>query len=313
MNNCFLTIITDSHLERVLSSCEKVIKELMRKFRKSVDFYQVKTYSLRPSDENAKTTVLKKMENSDAAVLIESHLSHPKFSFYEEDYFCIDFHEHHIGGKCVIAPKQTESLNKENGLCINSFIPEDKVRICVNTAIEKAKKRKSHILVCTESFEKSGALIMDTLEACDNLKGIQIEYLTTQEFIWQNMNYIPVCDVILTDAFSENIITTHLSSSVMYRDGFVSLNGKYKSIYLRELLPFDEMNNSYLAGILLSYAYAIENELDMPNVSAWLKRAVGIASERAINSGSEDFIKEVLCAINTPIRTGRKNKDENNN
>ena len=30
MNNCFLTIITDSHLERALLSSEKIIKELMR-------------------------------------------------------------------------------------------------------------------------------------------------------------------------------------------------------------------------------------------------------------------------------------------
>ncbi len=311
MNNCFLTIITDSHLERALLSSEKVIKELMRKFRKSVDFYQVKTYSIRPSDENAKSIVLKKMENSSATVLIESHLSREKLSFYEDDYFCVNFHEHHIGGKCIIAPKASESLEKENGLSIKSFIAQENVKASVNAAIEKALRRKSHIIVCTESFPKSGALIMDELEARDNLKGIHVEYLTTQEFIWQHMNYIPFCDVVLCDAFSENIIATHLSSAVMHRDGYVCLKGRNKNIYLRELLPFDEMNNSFLSGVLLSYAYAIENEMNMPNVSNWLKRAVGIASERCINLSGENFIKEVICAINKPIRTGRKKEDEN--
>ncbi|MBR1968815.1 MAG: hypothetical protein IKA17_00450 [Clostridia bacterium] len=313
MNNCFLTIITDSHSERILSACERILKELMRKFRKSVDFYQVKTYSIRPNDENAKTTVLRKMDNSDAIILIESHLSHKNLSFYENEYFCVNFHEHHIGGKCIIAPNATETFLKEDGLCIKSFISKENVRASVNSATERAKSRNSHITVCTESFEKGGALIMDELEACDNLKGIHVEYLTVQEFIWQHMSHTPFCDVIITDAFSENIIATHLSSSVMQRDGYVSLKGKYKNIYLRELLPFDEMNNSYLAGILLSYSYAIEKEMNMPNVSNWLKRAVGIALERATNSGSDNFIKEVIYAINTPIRTGRKNKNENIN
>ena len=313
MNNCFLTIITDSHLERALLSSEKIIKELMRKFRKSVDFYQVKTYTIRPNDENAKSIVLKKMENSSAAVLIESHLSHSKLSLYEDDYFCVNFHEHHIGGKCIIAPKVSESFEKENGLYVKSFISQENVKAAVNAAIKKALRRKSHIIVCTESFCRSGEFIMDELEACGNLKGIRVEYLTTQEFIWQHMNYIPFCDVILCDSFSENIIATHLSSMVMHRDGYVCLCGKYRNIYLRELLPFDEMNNSFLSGILLSYAYAIENEMDMPNVSNWLKRAVGIASERCISLSTEDFIKEVICAINKPIRTGRKNKDENKN
>ncbi len=313
MNNCFLTIITDSHLERILSVSEKVVKELMRKFRKSVNFYQVKTYAIRPSDENAKSTVLRKMENCSATVLIESHLSHSKLSFYEDDYFCVNFHEHHIGGKCIIAPKASETLIKEKGLYINSFISEENVKASVNTAIEKAKRRKSHIIVCTESFCKGGALLMDALEASDGLKGIRVEYLTLQEFIWQHMNYIPFCDVILTDAYSENIIATHLSSAVMHPGGYVRLIGKYKNIYLRELLPFDEMNNSYLSGILLSYAYAIENEMNMPNVSNWLKRAVGIASERCINLSSDDYIKEVISAIRKPIRTGRKKEDENNN
>ena len=46
------------------------------------------------------------MENSNATVVIENHLSHEKLSFYEENYFSVQFHEHHIGGKCIIAPKK---------------------------------------------------------------------------------------------------------------------------------------------------------------------------------------------------------------
>ena len=82
----------------------------MRKFRRNVSFYHVKTYSIRPNDENAKQTVLRKMENSSATVIIQNHLSREKLAFYEENYFSVQFHEHHIGGKCIIAPKARENF-----------------------------------------------------------------------------------------------------------------------------------------------------------------------------------------------------------
>lgn len=313
MNNCFLTIITDSHLEKTLSDVENVIKELMRKFRKRVDFYHVKTYSVNPNDENAKSTILRKMENSNATVIIESHLSCEKLAFYEENFFSVNLHEHHIGGKCIIAPRNNESFDNQNELIVKSVLSRKNVEAAVDLAIEKAFGRKSHILVCTDNYEKSGKFIMDELESRGNLKGIKVEYLTIEEFIWQHMSYIPFSDVILTDAFCEKIIATHLSSSAMQRDGYVCCKGEKKNIYLRELLPFDEMNNSFLSGILLSYAYAIEYEMHMPNVSGWLKRAVGIASQRCLSGGSEEYIKEVISAINHRIRMRRTNEDENKN
>ena len=118
-------------------------------------------------------------------------------------------------------------------------------------------------------------------------------------------------DVLLTDEESATIITTMLSSQKMFRDGFACYVGEKCNLYCREILPYDEMTNCAFSGILLGCSGAIENELNLPNIGAWLRRGVGVASERCLKSSREEYMKELFRAINERIRSRRTLNDDN--
>ena len=282
MNNCFLLISTDPSLDEISKDVEFVLRQLMRKFRKGVDFYRINSQFLKVDNENSKNIILGKIKNSSAVILLENKNS----GFIKKDYLSIYLHEHYVSGKCIISPVQKENLTS-----------------AIKTATDCARYKKSDITVCTKpSFGDSFLSEIETLGA---IKDINFDYFTIYEFLWQYMKGASFSDVFLTDEESAGIITTMLSSQKMFRDGFARYIGENCNLYHREILPYDEMTNCAFSGILLSCSGAIEHELKLPNIGAWLCRGVAIASERCLKASREEYMKELVRAINDKIRSRR--------
>ena len=288
MNNCFLLISTDPSIDEISKDVEAVLRQLMRKFRKGVDFYRINSQFLKTDNENSRDIISGKIKNSDAVILLENKNS----NFIKKDYLSIYLQEHYISGKCIIAPVQKDNLNS-----------------AIKTAIDCARHKKADITVCTKpSF---GDLFLSEIESLGAVKDINFDYFTIHEFLWQYMNRGVFSDVLLTDGESADIITTLFSSQKMFRDGFVRYVGEKCNLYCREILPYDEMTNCAFSGILLACSGAIENELNLPSISAWLRRGVAKVSERCLKSSREEYMKELSRAINERIRSRRTLKNDN--
>lgn len=301
MSNCFLLISTAPTLDNISEQTEFVLRQLMRKFRKSVDFYRINSHFLKNVNEDSEKIITGKIANSDAVILLENR----KSDFITRDFLSMHFHEHYTSGKCIISPVQKKTFSFDGNLTDKTCIPDENIRLSIKAAIDYAHHRKSSVTVCTQSEFSFGDYFVSEIEKLGAIKHINFDHFSIEEFLWQSTGGGLFSDVFLADEKSADIITTQFSSQIMFRDGFARYVGKDYSIYHRIVLPYDEMTNSAFAGILLSCSGAIEHEMNLSSVSAWLCRAVAKASERCLKSTREEFLKELTRAINEQIRVRR--------
>lgn len=290
-----------------LQLCESVFKAILRKFRKSALFSYMQI-DLSPSQRTLmKDILVKELSRYDAVFIngdMETLCLHNDFI---KDVLSPFSTEHYAAGRVIFFPE--DSVNTEQ-----SDDAVTQIHICLKENIAKAakesakaaKERKKTIAICTQAGCCADNIFLREAEyALAKERHLDIEHIYLDEMISLCMKTIPSFDVVLTSKQYAKIIAMHLNSLPNSPTGYFKSHTEHGRIYHRQVLPHEEMNNTPLASATLAFAAILENELKMKSAAGWLRRAVSLAYEKCACALKEDFIHEVICEIEIPMRKQR--------
>lgn len=284
-----------------LIKCEKVIKALFRKFRKSAVFTYLQT-DTSPCCINAfRCVIFNEFQKSDA-VFIVSDISkqikdilgeYAEVQFlkscaicYPSPSICIEEQENEV--------RLIQTLNREN--------ISKSVEIAINLSLAGKKK----LTVCSE--ESTSPFLEEALRNSFNKSThIEREYFNFDEALFTCMNTIPQFDVVLATKQTAEILQMHIGytggfSSSPAPDGYSVIYTDNGRVYTRQSFPYEQMDNTVLFSSLLAFSAILERELSMKSAADWLKRASSLSFETHKNAEEDDFINRVIWEIEKPMR-----------
>ncbi len=301
MSSKFLFLYNTPMQRAELIKCEKVIKALFRKFRKSAVFTYLQTDTSPYCIDAFRSILFNEFQKSDA-VFIGGDISKQIKDILGE------YAEVHFLKSCAIChPSSSVCVEEqENAVKFIHTLSRENINKAVEIAIDLSLKRKKKLTVCND--EDTGPFIEEALaNAYNKSMHIEKEYLSFDEALFTCMNTIPQFDVVLTTEQAAKILQMHIG----YTGGFYSSpapdgysviythNGK---VYTRQTFPYEQMNNTLLFSSLLAFSAILERELSMKNAADWLKRASSISFETHKNALADDFINRVISEIEKPMR-----------
>ena len=272
MSSKFLFLYNTPMQRAELIKCEKVIKALFRKFRKSAVFTYLQTDTSLYCIDAFLCVLFDEFQKSDA-VFINRDISKQLQDILGE---------------------YAEVLSREN------------INKAVEIAIDLSLKRKKKLTVC--NYEDTGTFIEEALtNAFNKSMHIQKEYLFFDEALFTCMNTIPQFDVVLTTEQAAKILQMHIGytgglCSAPTPDGYSVIYTDRGKVYTRQTLPYEQMNNTVLFSSLLTFSAILEKEFAMKNAADWLKRASSLSFETHKNALADDFINRVISEIDKPMR-----------
>ena len=302
MNKRILFLYTTSAQKAELMRCEAVFKAIFRKFRNSAVFSYMEL-DLSPSCRNILSEKLKSaLSHSDATLWHhdENGIS-PEKAFAQEvqGLYC---EENKIVGRCVFHIPERKTVSFENSMLhYTSVVEADAIGKAVSIAANEAKRRCAPLTLCTDRKNEADRIFLREAELfLGEIKHLEINHISLDEFIHQSRESIPLYDVVLATEATAGIVSAHMSSGVKAPTGYTLWHTNGAPIFRREIFPYEEMGCLRLSSLMLSFAGLLEEAPETKSGGSWLRRCVGLALERCPDSKS--FPDEVLREIEKPIR-----------
>ena len=302
MTNRILVIYENLKEKESFKLCEKAVRALFKRFRKSVSFSYISSdiFSLKNS--------LSLLENENADAIVCCMHAENKNTISKSIGAFIRIHD--ISGHKVIVPFMGINFEAGEKALSGSFCLErETLEKAICEAISLSETGTREILVCTSPlFPSANNFLFDIYE--DTLKNhpsITSSRITLPEVLWGGVN---LSGVTLTDTYSEENVVLGLYKRQLQKTEYLLVKGDRLRFYCPERLPDDEIGNLRLSLMLSMFAGLIENELGLKNLSDWLKRAIVLALLKSPLSSSEEFIGSVIEITNQKIRQRQADKDD---
>ena len=301
MSSKFLFLYNTPMQRAELLKCEKVIKALFRKFRKSPVFTYLQTDTSPYCIDTFRSVFYDEFLKSDA-VFINRDISKQMKNILGE------YAELHFLKSCAICHPSSSICveEQENVVSFIHTLSRENINKAVEIAIDLSLKRKKKLTVCndrdTDPFLE-GALA----NAHNKSMHIEKQHLSFDEALFTCMHTIPQFDVVLTTEQAAKILQMHIGytggfCSTPTPDGYSVIYTDKGKFYTRQTLPYEQMNNTVLFSSLLAFSAILEKELSMKSVADWLKRASSLSFETHRNAKEDDFINKVISEIEKPMR-----------
>lgn len=301
MSSKFLFLYNTPMQRAELTKCEKVIKALFRKFRKSAVFTYLQTDMSPYCIDTFRFVFYDEFQKSDA-IFIGRDILKPMKDILGE------YAEVHFLKSCAIChPSSLVCVEKqENEIRFIHTLNHENINKAVEIAIDLALERKKKLTVCHD--EDTVSFLEDALTNVFNKSmHIEKEYLSFDEALFTCMNTVPQFDVVLATEQTAKILQMHIGYTGGFYsspapDGYSVIYTDKGKVYTRKNLPYEQMNNTVLFSSLLAFSAILEKELSMKSAADWLKRASSLSFETHRNAEEDDFINKVISEIEKPMR-----------
>ncbi len=302
MTNRILVIYENLKEKESFKLCEKAVRVLFKRFRKTVSFSYIS------SDVFYLKNSLSILENENAdGIVCDISLENMDFFLKSSGAF-VKIHD--ISGRKVIIPSLSLDFElSENGLLGSFDFERESLKKAIREAVSLSENGTREITLCTSSlFPSANDFLLDVYEdvLLNHPKIISLG-ITLPEILWGGVNS---SGIILADTFSEEGVVLSLYQRQLQKIGYLLIKGDSLKLYCPERLPNDEIGNLRLCLMLSSFAGAIENELGLKNLSDWLRRAIALALLKSPLSSNEGFIESVIEIINQKMRQRQADKDD---
>ncbi len=284
-----------------LIKCEKVIKALFRKFRKSAVFTYLQTDTSPCCIDTFRCVIFDEFQKSDAVFVDRDILKQMKDILGE-------YAEVHFLKSCAIChPSSSVCVEEqENEVIFTRKLSRENISKAVKIAIDLSLDRKKRLTVCSEG-DTCPFLEDAVTDAFNKSIHIEREHFSFDEALFMCMNTIPQFDVIITTEHAAKILQMHIGYTGGFYsppapDGYSVIYTDKGKVYTRNTLPYEQMNNTMLFSSLLAFSAILEKELSMKSAADWLKRASSLSFETHRNAEEDDFINKVISEIEKPMR-----------
>lgn len=289
-----------------VEEAQTVIKKLMRKFRKTVQFDFIPPIFISDYKNSYASInfISKELREHNAVLWGRASSYSPSDNLYD---FCADNGvyavERCILGKSIISPFCKSELTNTNQFSkFSKHLTKTTASLATGLAFKKARQKKGAVSFCIGSRIKEDELLFGKFEE-DSLMfhDIQTDILNAFEFIWDISDYKNSNEVILASEKTADMLLYQISAIRKNLDGYICLHSEKNRIYCRIPIPYERFGNYKTASTLFACAAMTEHEFGMKNAAAWLRRAIGI-SNIFCEDTSEEYIKNVIRAVSGPIR-----------
>ena len=301
MSSKFLFLYNTPMQRAELIKCEKVVKALFRKFRKSAVFTYLHTDTSPYCIDAFRSMLTDEFQKSDA-VFINMDIS-KRLKDILGEYAELHF----LKGCAICHPSSSVCIEeKEDEIICTHILNRGNINKAVEIAIDLSLKRKKKLTVCND--RDTGPFLEEALaNAYDKSMHIEKQHLSFDEALFTCMNTIPQFDVVLTTEQTAKILQMHIGytggfCSTPTPDGYSVIYTDKGKVYTRQTLPYEQMNNTVLFSSLLTFSAILETELSMKNAADWLRRASSLSFETHKNALADDFINRVISEIDKPMR-----------
>lgn len=301
MSSKFLFLYKTPLQRAKLTKCEKVIKVLFRKFRKSAVFTYLQSDTSPSCKDTFRSVIFDEFQKNDA-VFIDRDISKQLKDILGE------YAEVHFLKSCAICHPSSSICIEEQGNAV-SFIhtlSRENINKSVEIAIDLSLERKKRLTVCSDG--NLGSFLEDAV-TCSFDKSLHIErvYLSLDEALLICINTIPEFDTVLTTEQAAKILQMHIGytggfCSTPTPDGYSVIYTDKGKVYTRQTFPYEQMDNTVLFSSLLAFSAILEKELSMKSAADWLKRTSSLSFETHRNAEEDDFINRVISEIEKPMR-----------
>ena len=301
MSSKFLFLYNTPMQRAELIKCEKVLKALFRKFRKSAVFTYLQADTSPYCIDAFRSMLADEFQKSDA-VFINMDISKQLKDILGE------YAEVHFLKSCAICHPSSSICveEQESEVIFIHTLSRENIDKAVKIAIDLSLKRKKKLTFCND--EDTGPFIERAFtNAFNKSMHIQKEYLSFDEALFTCMNTIPQFDVVLSSEQTATILQMHIAytggfCSSPTPDGYSVIYTDKGKVYTRQTFPYEQMNNTVLFSSLLAFSAILEKDFSMKNAADWLKRASSISFETHKNALADDFINKVISEIDKPMR-----------
>ena len=301
MSSKFLFLYNTPMQKAELIKCEKVIKALFRKFRKSAVFTYLQMDTSPCCIDSFRSIIFDEFQKSDA-VFIDSDISKRMKDILGE------YAKVHFLKSCAICHPSSSVCVEEQEKAVSfiHILSRENIDKAVEIAIDLTQKRKKKLTGCND--EDTGPFLEEALKnAFNKSMHIEKEYLFFDEALFMCMNTVPQFDVVLATEQTAKILQMHIGytggfCSAPTPDGYSVIYTDNGKVYTRQTLPYEQMNNTLLFSSLLAFSAILERELSMKSAADWLKRASSLSFETHKNALADDFINRVISEIDKPMR-----------
>ena len=304
MSNKILFLYFNKKHKDELLKCENILKALFRKFRKSVVFSYIGIDTSLSCREAFKSLLYKELEMNHAVMIKGDYESFPEEDIFFRDILPYCVGEYHSSGKilCFPASEKVTEITDEYASETHktTFANMEKA---ADSSIKLAQSRKKTLLVCTQQECLTNNELFRSLQ---DQKGksvhIKIEHISLEKMISLCLKTIPEFDMVLSTEEIAKLIGMHLDSGSRICSGFSVFHTDKGCVHICKTNPYEEMDNSHYASILLTFAHMIESMNEMKGASDWLRKAVATVFETHAVSSFEEFSEKVISEIEKPMR-----------
>lgn len=301
MSSKFLFLYNTPMQRAELTRCEKVMKALFRKFRKSAVFTYLQTDTSPCCIDVFRSMLTDEFQKSDA-VFINRDMSKQMKDILGE------YSKAHFLKNCVICyPSSLVCVEEqENAVSFIYTLSRENINKAVEIAIDLSLSRKKKITVCSD--DNSGSFLENAItDYYNKSRHVERENLSLDEALFTCMNTVPQFDVVLATEQTAKILHMHIGYtggfySSPVPDGYSVIYTDKGKVYTRQNFPYEQMNNTVLFSSLLAFSAILEKELSMKSAADWLKRASSLSFETHKNAEEDDFINKVISEIEKPMR-----------
>ena len=303
MSNKILFLYINSRQKVEFEKCEKVLKAVFRKFRKSAVLSYLQADLSASCIHLFKEKLYEEIQKNDA-VFISGDIPREDKSVILQKLL-EEYAEAHFMKGCVIChPPSSFAVAECDGkvVCTHTVKSEDFSK-AVNVANSLSLKRKRRLTVCTE--ESTGKFLEKAVfESFDKSLHIEKEKLSFEEALLICMNSVPAFDVVITTEQSTNAMKMHIgfAGASCIPDGYSVIYTEKGNVYTRHTFPYEQMDNTPLFSALIAFSSMLENEFSMTNAAEWLKKAATVSFETHRRAEADDYITKVISEIEKPMR-----------
>ena len=305
MSKNILFVYSDILQKETFEQCEAILKSALKRFRKRADFTYMQLdfsplgYSL------SEKKLLSAIKFSDAVIwdlFEESRENELNLAVKSLGVFA---EVHKAGASTLLTVLSQRQVSFDSDILLETHsLSKENLQKTAKLAAFMSKQQKKALTLCFD-YENTlyGKILCREFEKALPLHGrIEINELSYNEFLWKCASYVPDFPLLLTSEKEAEIVRLNLCALKKFPVGYTVWHADNLRLYKRESLPYEKMNNSPVAGLLIACAEAIDRELGYKNVSMQLRRSVALALEKCAFNPREDFINETLFLINSRIR-----------
>jgi len=306
VSNKILFLYLTKRQKSEFEKCEKILKTIFRKFRRSVIFSYLQA-DISPSClQLFRRRLYEEMQNNDVCFISGD------ITYSEKDIIIRnilgEYTEAHFLKGCSIChpPSAFNVINDDEKVTLMHTAMREHFKKAVDVAITLSLERKRKLTVCTDSG--MGSFIKDALsDGFDKSLHIKTEQLTFEEALLICMNSVPTFDVVLTSEHIASFLKMHIGytgnlGALYFPDGFSIFYTEKGKVYTRQTFPFEQINNTPIHSTIISFSAILEKEFAMKSASEWLKRTATVAFETHHDAPTDSYVEKVISEIEKPMR-----------